>query len=417
MTAPRIFWWLVLTGMGLRLLWALWIPVQPVSDSAAYHQFARTLVDHGVYGWDAETPSAYWAVGTSALAALTYLFTDGFAGVVVLNLLTGLAIMLLVYTLTARWFGPDAGLWGLALVAFWPTLILFTTILSSELLFIAMTLAGLFFWQRPRGNPMANLLLAGLVWGLAAYIRPVILLVPLALALADLRRGPAPFLRSTLEAGIAILLILLISLPWTIRNQRVMGDNTMISTNFGPNLWMGNNSDSNGGYMALPAEVQDMSEAERNSYLKEQAKTFMAENPGHALALFGQKLIRLNIRETIGVAWNETALNARIGDSGVMIAKLVTTGYWYLMLSGGLAGLVILTRRNGIVAALFNSPTALWGYFTALHAVVVADDRYHIPSIPFVASLAALTCLSLFGPLSREGRRSTSPLHSERPAL
>ena len=57
-------------GMALRLIWALLIPVDPVSDSAAYETFAWTLVNDGVYGWSADQPSAYWAVGTSAIAAL-----------------------------------------------------------------------------------------------------------------------------------------------------------------------------------------------------------------------------------------------------------------------------------------------------------------------------------------------------------
>lgn len=381
--------------MGLRLVWAVWIPVQPVSDSAAYDQFARTLIQHGVYGWSADQPSAYWAVGTSALAAFTYLFTDGYGGVVALNLLAGLAILWLGHHLTVRWFGPAAGLCGLALLAFWPNLIAFTSILSSELFFIALVLAGLVFWQRPGRHPMADLLLAGLIWGLAAYIRPVILLVPVALALVDLRDGPRRFVTTALEAGIALLLILLVSLPWTIRNQTVMGEAIMISTNFGANLWMGNNPDSDGGYMSLPPEVDTMSEVERNAYLKDRAKAFMVEHPGQALALLGRKLVRLNARETIGIAWNEAALQARIGPAGVRAAKLVATGYWYLILLGGFAGIGLLIRQDGAVASLFNPPAALWGYFTALHTVIVADDRYHMAASPFIASLAALSCLAI----------------------
>ncbi|WP_299847931.1 glycosyltransferase family 39 protein [uncultured Paracoccus sp.] len=392
---PGGFWKLLLIGMGLRILWAVVIPVLPVSDSWAYHQFARTLVDHGVYGWSALEPTAYWAVGTSGLVAFTYLFTDSYVGVVILNLIAGFMILTLSHHLAARWFDPRVGLLAMALVAFWPNLIFFTTILSSELFFIAMTLAGLFFWQRPVGNPMANLILAGLVWGLTSYIRPVILLVPVALALVDLVRGPRRFAVTAMEAGIAVLLIMLIAMPWTMRNQQVFGTPVMISTNFGPNLWMGNNPASNGGYMELPPEVGPMSEIERSDYLKAEAKQFTIENPGAAIRLLGVKLVKLNIRETIGVVWNEVHLRDMIGDRGVLGAKLIATGYWYLLLAGALTGMVAIGRRQGITAAFFNPPVALWGYFTALHVVVVAEDRYHMPSAPFIAILAAVALHAL----------------------
>lgn len=399
---PGAFWKLLLIGMGLRILWAIAIPVLPVSDSLAYHQFARTLVDYGVYGWSALEPTAYWAVGTSGLVAFTYLFTDGYVGVVILNLIAGFMILTLTYHLAARWFGPRVGLLPMALVAFWPNLIFFTTILSSELFFIAMTLAGLFFWQRPVGNPMANLILAGLVWGLTSYIRPVILLVPVTLALVDLVRGPRRFAVTAMEAGIAVLLIMLIAMPWTMRNQQVFGEPVMISTNFGPNLWMGNNPASNGGYMELPPEVDSMTEIERSDYLKAQAKQFTIENPGAAIRLLGMKLIRLNMRETIGVVWNEEHLRNLTGDMGVPVAKLIATGYWYLLLAGALAGMVVIGYRRGIAGAFFNPPVSLWGYFTALHVVVVADDRYHMPSSHFIAILVAVALNALLS------RRSAS---------
>lgn len=400
------FWPLLLIGMALRVLWAVAIPMRPVSDSEAYNLLARTLVDHGVYGWSVTEPTAFWAVGTSALAAFTYLFTDGFVGIVLLNLLAGGMIMVLTYLVSARWFGPQVALLALALIAVWPNLIFFTSILSSELFFMAMTLAGLVFWQRPTGRPVLNLGLAGLIWGLTSYIRPVILLAPVALALVDLARGPRRFGASLLGAGIVVLMIMLVAAPWTIRNQRVLGEPAMISTNFGSNLWMGNNPASSGGYMQLPPEVATMSEIERDNYLKDEAKRFIRENPGAAIRLLGQKLVRLNIRETIGVAWNLESLQALAGDKGVLGAKLLATGYWYLLLASALGGMVVIGRKDGIAAAFFNPPVALWAYFTALHVVVVAEDRYHMPASPFVAILAAV---ALHAVLSRHRRTERRP--------
>jgi 4-amino-4-deoxy-L-arabinose transferase-like glycosyltransferase len=395
MTTARAFWIILAIGMGLRVLWAIAVPVMPVSDSWAYHQFARNIVDHGVYGWTATEPTAYWAVGTSAAIAFTYLFTDSYWGVVALNLLAGFLTITLTHQLATRWFGAAVGIAAMAIVALWPNLIVFTTVLSSELFFIALTLAGLFFWQRPAGHPMANLILAGLIWGVAGYVRPVILLVPVALALVDLAQGPRRFAITALEAGITVLLILLVALPWTIRNDRVLGAPVMVSTNFGPNLWMGNNPDSHGGYMPLPPEVETMSEIQRADHLKEKAKDFIRENPADALKLMAVKLVKLNSRETIGVVWNGDALEPRIGGSGMTLLKLIATGYWYLVFLGGFAGIAVLVRQSGWLAGFFNPPVALWGYFTSLHAVVVAEDRYHMPSSAFIAMMAAVALIAL----------------------
>ena len=81
----------------LRLLWAVTIPMDPVSDGHAYNVFAINMVEHGVYGWTPDNPTAYWAVGTSAAVAATYLLLgQSYAGVVALNLLAGL-LMALTY--------------------------------------------------------------------------------------------------------------------------------------------------------------------------------------------------------------------------------------------------------------------------------------------------------------------------------
>ena len=248
--------WLIIVGMALRLLWALIMPVNPVSDGAAYNAFARNLVEHGVYGWDPETPSAYWAVGTSAIVAATYfLFGAGSTiGIVLTNLAASLLILLMIFRVGKLYFDNRVALAALAITALWPNLIIFTTVLSSELYFIALTLLGLWLWARP-GRWWINLILAGLVWGAACYIRPVILLFPVALVIASFSQGLAASFRTALRAACVIGIILAVVAPWTARNEAVLGEPFLVSSNFGANLWMGNNPDSTGGYMPLPDEA------------------------------------------------------------------------------------------------------------------------------------------------------------------
>ncbi len=393
------FWTVLLLGMLLRVIWAILIPVEPVSDSAAYDTFARTLWLHGVYGWTPEQPGAYWAVGTSAIAAATYfVLGDSYLGIVVLNLVAALLTMCLIYRLGEIYFDARAGFWAMAIIAFWPNLIFFSSVLSSELYFIALTVAGLYFWARPDGNRWVNLIVCGLIWGLACYMRPVILLLPAALVIAEFPGGWKATFGAALRGAATIGLILLVVSPWTMRNAEVIGKPYLVSSNFGTNLWMGNNPDSNGGYMPLPQAVEGMGEVAREETLSAMAKAYIREDWGRFAGNVFKRVLLLHNRETIGVAWNKDAIRRWSGDTGLLAAKLLATGYWYLLIIAALAGVaVFFTQRR--LGALFHPVFGGWAYFTAVHAVIVAEDRYHMPSSPFIALLAGLALAQIAGKL------------------
>jgi len=378
-------------GMSLRVFWALFVPVVPLSDSFAYYTLAKSIWQFGVYGWTPEEPTAFWAVGPSAMTAATFLiFGETFTGVVILNLLAGLAILLFTRALATHYFGERVAFWSVVLVAFWPNLIFFTSILSSELHFIALTMGGLYFWSRSSGRAWVNVLLSGFVWGLACYFRPVIVLFPVAMAIAALSQGPRAVGAATLKAGIAIGLIVLIVSPWTLRNAEVIGKAYLVSSNFGSNLWMGNNPESTGEYTPLPPETMQMSEVEREDYLGQLAKDYIREDPGRFIVAVGKRILILHGRETIGVAWNESVLQSYLGEPGVFAAKLVATAYWVMLVLAALAGLAVYFRQVGL-AALFHPVFGGWAYFTTVHAIIVSGDRYHMPSAPFVVMLAGLS--------------------------
>lgn len=401
----RTAWIALGIGMLLRLAMALAVPIDPISDQAAYETYATNILNHGVYGLAPDQPGAYWAVGTAALAAAAFYLTGGsFVGILVLNLIAGFAMMVLVYQVARDWFGQRPAELSVILVALWPNLILFTSTLSSEPYFIALFLGGLRAWQL-RGRGIAWLLLAGLLWGLACYVRPVALLVPVALIFAALPKGIGAMLRAVGQAAVMLAVILAVLSPWTLRNYRVFGEFVLVSTNFGPNFWMGNNPDSDGGYMPLPERVSGLSEIERAKMLQDEAKAYVAENPGRFVVNTLTKAVRLHERETIGVVWTQSGLE-RIGGTGlVVVMKLLATGYWYLLLGLAFIGIAAL-RRHGSV--LFHPLVISWGYFTAIHAIIVMGDRYHMPAAGVIAILAALGAHSLHQRLRPE-ERSPNP--------
>lgn len=383
---------LLILGLALllRLAWALLIPVQPVSDSGAYDLLARNILDHGTFGFRPDEPGAYWAVGAAAVAAGTYaLLGDTYWGIVILNIAASLGTVWLVAQLGTIYFGRLAGLGAALVVALWPNLILFTTILASELFFIFFTAAGLWFWERRDGARWTDAVLAGAFWAAACYMRPIILLFPVALVIAALPGGPRATLRAGAKAAVTLAVILALVAPWTWRNYRTFGEPVLVSTNFGANFWMGNNPESTGDYMELPPWVAGMNEVERSDALLDIAKAHVREDPGAFLRRTGEKALLLHARETIGVAWNQPSIEARLGPGALLPLKLVLTGYWFLVLGLALAGFALALHRSGL-RAVFHPAFAGWSYFTAIHAIIIAGDRYHMPSAPFLALFAGL---------------------------
>lgn len=381
-------------GFVLRLCWAFVIPVDPVSDSFAYQTFATNIADHGTYGWKPGEPSAYWAVGTAGIYAFGYMVFGSGSGlsVVLLNMISSLAVVWLLYDLGKRWFGPVEGRTAALLFAIWPVAIQFTTVLASEIHFMALSLTALAAWDRSKIDlpGVIYLVCAGVIFAAATYVRPIALLIPTALVLATLIRTLKLSWQEMLKGVVATVLIFALVAPWTARNERVFGESVFLSTNFWPNFWMGNREGTSGGYEPLPEETKGMSETERSKFMKELALQDLRADPIGIVWRTLWKAARLHERETIGVAWNENALAGLVGGKGLTAVKALSTGYWYLMLIAAVGGIILTARSREGWAVIFLPPVWLWLYYTSVHSVIVIGDRYHMPAIPMIALLAAI---------------------------
>lgn len=404
---PRWRWHVgvvLVLAMVLRLLWAVLVPMRPVSDSFAYDLLARNLAAGHGYCFVPGDPSAYWPVGTSAVAGLCYaVFGDTYAPIVALNLLAGVAIVWLAMVLARRWFGAGPAVLAGYLLACWPLMIQFTTVLASELWFSVLMLASLALWlthAHTRRAMVVRIVGTGVLLAAAAYVRPTALLLPAVYAvivMVSRREVWRPAWQGAAVAGVMALLIL----PWTVRNYRVFGEVVVISANSGANLWMGNNPYSVGRPQQIPA-FPGLNEAKRDKELGALARAFVWEHPDRAAWLLVKKAKSLHDRETIGVAWNQEGLTERYGAGVLLPLRAGSTLYWYAMLVLGVAGTVVLCWRVGWWAA-GHPALLLWGYFTGIHVVIVADDRYHMPSVPLVGMLAGTALAGAWG-WYREGR-------------
>ena len=377
----------LLFALLLRVAWALAVPIVPVSDGVLYDGFARSIASGRGYAYPNGGPlTAYWPVGAPALyAALYRVFDVSHAAVAAFNVGLGVAIVALARAIALRHFGARVALVTAWLLALWPLLIQFTTVFASELPFMALVLAAVWVWGTERGPLAARAALWGALVAAATYVRPtawpMLVLLPALgfLARHDLRRA-------LVEALVAVLVAAALFAPWVQRNQALFGRFVLVATNGGPNLWMGNNPHSNGGYMELPATAF-ANEAERDRRLGAEAVAFIRERPLDYLRLCVQRIGITYSRESIGVVWNERGLAERYGTAVLLPLKALSALYWWAVLALGAAGALRAWRRGTI--GWVHPIWVLSLFFFAIPVLTVGQDRYHVPLAPFLAMFAA----------------------------
>lgn len=386
--------WIFLVALGLRLVWAWWIPVMPVSDGAAYDAFARTLVDHGVFGWTATEPTAFWPPGTTFIhAALYWAFGVNYLPIVAVNIGMSLGLIVICARLAARFWGPRVALPTAWVLALWPTLVMYPTILASELPFLVLTLLSLDVWTNEKIRPRHKGWLAGLLLGFAALVRPQALLLPLLFAFCSLASADMAWaavrsqFRLLISAGLVMAIVIA---PWTWRNFQLYGEPVLISTNGGITLWMGNTPGTDGSYMIVPEEYASLPENQRAQVLGQQAKEYIRQDPVGFLTRAVRKVVILYTNESVGVGWNAEGIQQALGESWVHGLKRFTQVTWALILALALAGFWAAIRQHGWFRTLTSPITLSILYFTAIHSVVVSQERYHLAFAGQLAILAGL---------------------------
>lgn len=394
--------YIVGAGFVVRVIWALLVPVYPVSDANIYWVTANNIAEYGIYGVKPDAPFSYWPVGASAVYATSlWVFGPSMTGPIFVNLIAGAVLIWSSGLLARRWLSEPAGLLTATVIALWPTLILYTTIIASEVLFAVAVNLGLLVWGAAIASSTKRGFASGILFGIAALIRPTGALVVAVIAALDALRMRS--IRTHIVPAIfAVIAMVIIVAPWSARNTQLHGDFVLISTNGGPVMWMGNHPDGDGGYRPLPEWTKRLSEVERARVLGQQARAFMLEDPLRTTILFFRKLVGTHATETIAVHWNSGGIKERFGERAMLPFKALTQGYWSMVLLSalvGVFGICMAVLRAGTVmeklTVLAAPPLVLWAYFASVHAIVISQDRYHLQSVAFIAMLSASGVLAI----------------------
>jgi 4-amino-4-deoxy-L-arabinose transferase-like glycosyltransferase len=330
------------------------------------------------------------------------------AQVLLSMLMIGL-VYLLAYLLTGKHRPSMIAAVGIGLG---PAFVMEPFLVLTETVFMALLVLAVWLYEKALRNPSIRQFgLVGVVFALAAMVRPILLLFPLFL-IPHMWASFRPRLRS---AWVGALLggFLLMLLPWRI--YVTQGTGQLIPEGFFSNLWIG--STGNGKFIGAQAtdKLRQGFEGGPNNYAQE-AEKVITEDPAHWVLLRVRKtaeailqphgtdyLPHFQTKQSFAGWWQSdrsvTGLWAIINVPGFW-GKLAIYIFHYTALVFGVIGAWLSLRhwRN------FYTPFAIIIYFIGTYGVLTILPRYLFPTQVFFWILAGVGIAAVW---ERATRRQT----------
>lgn len=330
------------------------------------------------------------------LAALLKLTGFSLFSVRQIQLLMGLVTIWLTYKTGRALFSPLVGLAAGILLTLYPIVTFFESQLLLDSLFTLLALGSFYFFIETE-EKKANILAAGLLFGIAAITRPTILLfAPIAVYILW-RRYPGDFRRFAGHCGLFAAATMICIAPVTIINYSVSGQTTLIAYQGGVNFYIGNNPEANGLYSEFPGfgadwtiddvDYQTHVEAgkplrysEQSDFWFNKGLRYIIDNPSDFAALYLKRLFFFFSGHEVS--------NNRILETSVFsndILRLLPVRF-VLLLALMVTGLCLPGSHNRRVWKLAG---IILVYALAISLFFVAS-RFRLPVIPLVCILAAV---------------------------
>ncbi|HVM54261.1 MAG TPA: glycosyltransferase family 39 protein [Acidimicrobiales bacterium] len=379
-------------------------------DQFSYWYYGNEIAEgRGYLSYTTGRATSYYPIGYPAtlgavfwVQAHTPLPDHQPTAVALLHAAMATATVWFVYLIGRAALGRRLGLVAAAIVALFPNLIFNVPTYTLETAFIfwcTAALAVLLTHDWRAGPPSTRRLVAfGTVLGLSVLTRPFSLpfLAGLAIAVVVVGAGWRHALRAV---GVALLPIVVLLTPWTIRNLDAMDAFVPISTNLGDTACIDRSLDADGGFRWAGHDGcadPDLPEAERNRENIRKALSFVLRHPVKEIELMGKRFGRMLEHDHSGLEEAES-VNGTVLSPGVRRVAINMANWWFwLTMAASVAGLAgLLRRRAGPAAAIVITayvsllllPVLLWG-----------NVRFHIPVLPFAAVLAAAAPLAMRAP-------------------
>ncbi|HLY09143.1 MAG TPA: tetratricopeptide repeat protein [Planctomycetota bacterium] len=430
----------VLSGaFAVRLLLILSLRGQPyfetpIVDSAAYDSWASEIARGNFWGDRAFYQDPLYPYG---LGLFYKILGRNLLWVRIVQALLGTAGLWMLFEAARRSFDYPTAMAALVLGALYKTFIFYDAALLKEFLGVIAVEGALLAWSLDKSWKWAAF---GTALGLGVLVRANLLLLVVATAL---------FLFVTRErksAGLVVAGAVLCILPVTIRNAVVAHDFVLTTSQFGPNLYTGNNPENTTGRYQPPSfliaggpefeESGFRAEAERiegrplkasevDRFWRSRAIDYIFSHGGTFLGVTLRRLLMLtnafevpdnyNIPFMARFTW---VLNAPLFTFGYFVAPLAAAGLWLSWADRRRLALLYLLLGTYVASILFffvfdryRLPILPLLMLFAAHAVVTAVRTRSVPKPAWIVFLATLVLVNIPLPASIGGYRDFRTAH------
>jgi hypothetical protein len=274
------------------------------------------------------------------------------------------------------------------IVACYPMLLVYPLGLGTENLFFVLLLASfLFLLKSSQTLSSFHFVLSGFFLALTALTRSVIL--PFAgLALLYLL-----FLHRK-KAMLAVIAFLVTVAPWVIRNSLLHDKLTGIETSMGYNLYLGYHPQGDGSFMFGPSLdlLTIMDDSVRDEFGTQRALEFIRAEPARFIPLAINRLgFFFGLEKRVLMYFYSNNILGYISRPLLlsMSALLLLPFVVISLLAVFSLPQMKSNQRNALLAILFAA-------YLLPHVLILAEDRFHLALVPFLAILVPLGWSFLF---------------------
>ena len=314
-------------------------------------------------------------------------------GVQLLQVLIGAMSCVVLFGLGKEMFGEGTGGWAAGIMAVDYLSIRQTVSVMPETLFVFFLLVSFYCLWRAWGEGKTGWVMAGgLAAGLSLLTKDVLIFFYPAMALWFLF-WKQPWKIRLVRAGAFFFSLLLVIVPWIVRNNRYYHYPVLITAGSGYTLYLANNPSVRVGKtggdwelgidtdlprtVPLPDLGGKMTEWEwEERYFRNQALDFIKNEPVQFIKLMGKKIVNM---------WRPFQTDSPLA------AQWASAAAYLPVLFLGLGGMAASLKRWREFFPVF----LLCVYLFLLHAVLIGHIRYRYPLMPFFMIFAAFAMFEL----------------------
>jgi 4-amino-4-deoxy-L-arabinose transferase-like glycosyltransferase len=379
-----------------------------LDDMFQYDALAESIRLGQGFTWYGGIPTAARAPLYPLFLAVVYaLLGHSLTAARIVQALVGSLSPLVVYGVGRRLVNDSAGLKAAWVVALYPMFLLYPLGLATEnLFFLLVPLAVLLLIKAAETSSRWYYLLSGVVLGLTILTRSVIsglvvLLLPWLWWYADRKR-------EAITNWLLILLpVLALTIPWSIRNSLLYHEFVFVESSMGFNFYLGYHPEGTGTFDSdIAVEFLERLGAFDNPDLETEKATndkgmregmrFIREDPARAVWLLLSKLSHfLRLDKRVLLYFYSNNFLGELPPPVLALIFLVICLPWVVLLLLSVPGMVLrgLTRDKVLIYLLF-------AYLMGIHALIMAEPRFHLAMVPFLAIFAVEGVSSLSGVVS-----------------